>query len=70
MEKHRRRVMAPKEAHSAPQNRRDLSPAGAVVRKGGTVHRYNDKSKTDCIQEGCTTQAQDTCARSHRVSGR
>lgn len=47
MEKHTRRVMAPKEAQSAPQNRRDLSPAGAVVRKGGTVLRCNNRFKTD-----------------------
>lgn len=42
-----RRVMAPQEAHSAPHDRRDLSPAGAVVRKEGIVCTYNDRFKTD-----------------------
>lgn len=47
MEKHGGRVMAPVDAYGAPQNRRDLSPAGSVVWERGTVHSCNGRFKTD-----------------------
>lgn len=46
-EKHRGRIMAPMDAYSALQNRRDLSPAGAVVQERGTGHGCSDRLETD-----------------------
>lgn len=39
--------MAPMDAYSTLQNRRDLSPAGAVVQERGTVHSCSDRFETD-----------------------
>lgn len=39
--------MAPMDAYSTLQNRRDLSPAGAVVQERGTGHDCSDRLETD-----------------------
>lgn len=44
---HGERVMAPTDAYSALQNRRDLSPAGAVVQERRTVHSCSVRLETD-----------------------